>query len=314
MNLDFSNFSVLVIGDLMLDRYWHGTSNRLSPEAPVPIVKIEREDDRLGGAGNVALNLSKLKVNTSIIAIAGKDDNKVILKDLLINNNINSELIELDNFRTITKLRILSSNQQCVRVDFEDIIENNSIEYLKDVFTEFIQKVDLVVLSDYAKGTLFHAGEFIKIANQFSKPVIADPKGNSFLKYSGSTLITPNYAEFVAIVGPCSNELEIEEKAQRLILDLNLKALLLTRSEKGMTLFQKFKKPFHLNAIKKNVFDVTGAGDTVIATLAACMASGMVIEDAVKYSNIAAGFVVSMLGTTAITLDELKNEIYFQST
>ena len=307
MNLTTSE--ILVIGDVMLDRYWYGSTNRISPEAPVPIVNMISEEDRLGGAGNVAMNLSKLQAKAKIIGIIGDDENGKILKKLFLNNKILPNLITLPEFLTITKLRILSSNQQCIRVDFEKKNENSILDILIQKFNNELSTSKVVILSDYDKGTLNNSEKLIEIARNYNIPVVVDPKGLNFEKYKRATILIPNYSEFVAVVGKCINEAEIEYKAQNLINKLELEALLLTRGENGMTLFEQGEKPYHLDAVVQNVFDVTGAGDTVVATLSACLASGISLKESVKYSNIAAGIVVSKLGTSTISLDELQNEI-----
>ncbi len=307
-----NNSEILVIGDVMLDRYWYGVTNRISPEAPVPIVNMISEEDRLGGAGNVAMNLVNLNIQTKIIGLIGSDDNGAIVNQLLLSNNISSILIPLPEFVTITKLRILSSNQQCIRVDFEKKIVTYKLELLIEKISQEISNAKVVILSDYNKGTLLYSEKIIEIARVNNIPIVVDPKGLKFEKYRGATIITPNLSEFLAVVGKCDNEGEIETKAQHLINLLDLNALLLTRGEHGMTLFEKDMPPYHLSAVVQNVFDVTGAGDTVVATLSACLASNIPLRDAVKFSNIAAGIVVSKIGTTPVTLNELQNEIINQ--
>ncbi len=309
MNIHFPNFSkahVLVVGDLMLDRYWFGATSRISPEAPVPIVHINQSEERPGGAGNVALNLSSLLVDVNLMGIIGNDVEGELLERKLNVANIKTFLQRTSLLPTITKLRVLSQHQQLIRLDFEKKIQYDNQEKFLTQYQQLLEQNNIVVLSDYGKGTLNSVEDLIAAARKKNVPVLVDPKGNDFRRYKGATIITPNYKEFEAVVGHCHDEKEICQKGKKLIKDLQLKALLVTRGEHGMTLIQQDGDEFHLPAKAREVFDVTGAGDTVIAVLAATIAAGESFKDAVTLANLAAGIVVSRLGAATVSAPELR--------
>ena len=301
--------NVLVVGDLMLDRYWHGDTSRISPEAPVPVVKVGEIEERAGGAGNVALNVSSLGATASLMGFAGNDEPCEALEKLLKPAGIDCFFDKLNDVATITKLRILSRHQQLIRLDFEDGFENINATNLLDSFQKQLSNAGVVVLSDYGKGTLRQVQDFIQLARKENKIVLVDPKGSDFKKYHGATLITPNMHEFEGVVGHCDSDEDIVIKGQKLIVSLELEALLITRSERGMTLLQKGLPAIHLPTRAKEVFDVTGAGDTVISVLAAALAAGESFADATVLSNLAAGIVVSKVGTATVSMNELRQEI-----
>ncbi len=308
MNIEIPKFTeskILVLGDVMLDRYWHGNTSRISPEAPVPVVHVAGAEERAGGAGNVAINIASLGAQIILQGYIGEDEAGQVLTELLTNKNVTCELISLNDTPTVTKLRVISRQQQLIRLDFEDGFDNNQAHNLEKKFTEALDNVGAVVLSDYGKGTLRNSQTLISIARKKSIAVLVDPKGDDFEPYRGATIITPNLSEFEAVVGKCHNEQEIVEKAEKLIKDFELDALLVTRSEQGMSLIQKDKPAFHLPTRAQEVFDVTGAGDTVISILAASIATGQSLEQAMALSNLGAGVVVSKLGTAAVTVPEL---------
>ncbi len=308
MNIEIPNFKkskVLVLGDVMLDRYWHGNTSRISPEAPVPVVHVADAEERAGGAGNVAINIASLGANIILQGYVGKDEAGNVLQELLENKNVTCQLIALNDTPTVTKLRVISRHQQLIRLDFEDGFDNNQDAELEQQFSQSLKDVGAVVLSDYGKGTLRNIPSYIAVARQHAIPVLVDPKGNDFEDYRGATLITPNLSEFEAVVGKCHNEADIVTKAEKLIFELELDALLVTRSEQGMSLIQKDQPPFHLPTRAQEVFDVTGAGDTVISILAAGIATGQTLEQAMALSNLGAGVVVSKLGTATVTVPEL---------
>ena len=301
--------NVLVVGDLMLDRYWHGDTSRISPEAPVPVVKVDESEERAGGAGNVALNISALGANASLMGFTGDDEPCEALEKLLKPVGVNCFFDKLPGAATITKLRVLSRHQQLIRLDFEDGFETQKADNLLKSFQAQLSNAGAIVLSDYGKGTLRQVQEFIQLARKAGKVVLVDPKGSDFKKYHGATLITPNMHEFEGVVGPCIDDEEIVTKGQDLMTSLELQALLITRSERGMTLLQKDLPAIHLPTRAKEVFDVTGAGDTVISVLAASLAAGESFADATTLSNLAAGIVVSKVGTATVSMDELRREI-----
>ncbi len=309
---DFSQTKILVVGDLMLDRYWHGPTSRISPEAPVPVVKIEESEERAGGAGNVALNIAALNGIPSLVGLTGQDEAARILKNRLTHQGVNCQFVELEGCTTITKLRVLSRHQQLIRLDFEDgfLLDNgvhsDSGEYLLQAYQKQLDTHDVIIFSDYQKGTLRDLAKLIALAKEQNKKVIIDPKGNDFSIYQGATLLTPNLSEFEAIVGHCENDEQLVEKAEQLCQQLQLDALLITRSEKGMTLVQSNKHAVHLPTRARDVYDVTGAGDTVIATLAVAIAAGMDMVDATKLANLAASVVVGKVGTASVTVHELR--------
>ena len=301
--------NVLVVGDLMLDRYWHGDTSRISPEAPVPVVHVAQSEERAGGAGNVALNIAALGANASLMGFTGKDEPCDALENLLKPIGVKCFFDKLTDSATITKLRVLSRHQQLIRLDFEDGFETKNAENLLNNFEAELKNSSVVVLSDYGKGTLRQVQDFIQIARKAGKVVLVDPKGSDFTKYKGATLITPNMNEFEGVVGTCTDDDDIVSKGQNLMTSLDLQALLITRSERGMTLLQKDLPAIHLPTRAKEVFDVTGAGDTVISVLAASLAAGESFADATVLSNLAAGIVVSKVGTATVTMDELRQEI-----
>ena len=308
---DFSQVKILVVGDLMLDRYWHGPTSRISPEAPVPVVKIEESEERAGGAGNVALNIAALNGTPSLVGITGQDESASILKNRLTHQGVNCQFVELAGCTTITKLRVLSRHQQLIRLDFEDGFfgdgeHADSGEQLLQAYQAELAAHDVIVFSDYQKGTLRDLPELIALAKDQGKKVIIDPKGNDFSIYQGATLLTPNLSEFEAIAGHCENDEQLVEKAEQLRQELQLDALLITRSEKGMTLIEADKPAVHLPTRARDVYDVTGAGDTVIAALAAAVGVGMDMVDATKLANLAASVVVSKVGTATVTVHELR--------
>ncbi len=309
---DFSQAKILVVGDLMLDRYWHGPTSRISPEAPVPVVKIEESEERAGGAGNVALNIAALNGNTALVGLTGQDESASILKNRLTLQGVNCQFVELPGCTTITKLRVLSRHQQLIRLDFEDGFFSDdgehadSDEHLLAAYQAQLEAHDVVLFSDYQKGTLRDLPKLISLAKQQDKKIIIDPKGSDFSIYKGASLLTPNLSEFEAIAGPCDSDEQLVEKAEKLCRELQLEALLITRSEKGMTLIQADKPAVHLPTRARDVFDVTGAGDTVIATLAVAMGAGMDLVDATKLANLAASVVVSKVGTATVTVHELR--------
>ena len=300
-----SKSKVLVVGDVMMDAYMIGETRRVSPEAPVPVVEVIKEDEKVGGAANVALNISSLGAKSFLLGITGKDKTADNIKGILSHKNVDIFLKQINNIKTIKKLRIISRNQQLLRLDFEEpfIFEP---EILETEFKNLIKRVDAIIFSDYAKGTLKDIQRLIMISNKNKLPIVVDPKGNQFSKYKNATIITPNFSEFELVVGKCQSETDISIKGNQLIDDLNLKALLITRSEKGMTLIQKNCKSQNLHTLAKEVYDVTGAGDTVVASLGAALGAGISISDAAYLSNCAAGIVVGKLGTSTVEIDEIS--------
>ena len=304
---------VTVVGDVMLDRYWYGNSSRISPEAPVPVVKVERYESRAGGAANVAINLASLGITSDIIGIIGKDESGELLKGLLKQQDIEPRFIESPDLPTITKLRILSRHQQLLRVDFEEGYSSVDQGHLLQTLRQSLRDTKVVICSDYGKGALSSVSTMIKECRMQNIPVLIDPKGSDFTKYRHATLLTPNMSEFETVVGPVHSNTELEEKGFNLIKELELDALLITRSEDGMSLLVPGAKPLHIPTYAREVYDVTGAGDTVIATLAACLASGTDLPTACMIANRAAGIVVGKLGTSSVTPSELAEEIISHS-
>lgn len=304
---DFSKTRVLVIGDIMLDRYWHGPTARISPEAPVPVVNIHTSEERPGGAGNVALNIADLGAQATVLGLTGDDEPAGALEALLTARHVECRFLRVKQHATVTKLRIISRHQQLIRLDFEDGFEAADHRELFKRYAESLKAYRAVILSDYGKGTLTDVPELIRLARAAGVTVLIDPKGTDFSRYRGATVITPNQAEFEAVVGSCKNEVELIEKGERLIRDLELDALLITRSEKGMMLLRRAHSPLQLPTQAREVFDVTGAGDTVIATLAAGLAAGAGFEESTMLANLAAGIVVGKLGTATANVRELQN-------
>ena len=307
---EFDQASVLVVGDLMLDRNWQGRTSRISPEAPVPVVHVDGVEDRAGGAGNVALNIAALGSRVTVMGYVGKDDAATSLQGLLEEVGVSCQFEPLDDQPTITKLRVLSRHQQLIRLDFEKGFHDLPVEAMLASFKLALANHDVVILSDYDKGTLASVQQFILAAKAANKKVLIDPKGTDFKRYQGATLMTPNWSEFEAVVGPCKNDEELVSKGMDLLMDLQLDALLVTRGEKGMSLLQPGHAPIHLPTQAREVFDVTGAGDTVISTLAASLAAGASFSDATVLANQAAGLVVAKLGTATATQQELKATLH----
>lgn len=306
---DFTEANVLVVGDLMLDRYWYGNTSRISPEAPVPVVHVGETEERPGGAGNVALNISSLGASAKVIGLTGDDEASSSLEQCLAPRGVECCFEKLPGYATVTKLRILSRHQQLIRMDFEDGFCGYDPKGLLDRYQENLVNADVVVLSDYGKGSLQSIEQLIGLAKANNKPVVVDPKGTDFSRYRGATLLTPNLSEFEAVVGKCANDQEIEQKAEQLRRDLDLQALLITRSERGMSLIRADHKPIHIPTRAREVYDVTGAGDTVISVLAAAMAAGDDLPDAMHLANLAAGIVVGKLGTATVTVAELQRAL-----
>jgi len=306
---DFSTGRVLVIGDLMLDRYWYGGTSRISPEAPVPIVKVGDIEQRAGGAGNVALNIAALHGGVDLLALVGSDEPASTLSTILAGQNVECHFVAPEGCSTITKLRVISRNQQLIRLDFEEPFSKANSKQLFAQFQKQLANCDVVVLSDYGKGTLQNIPALISAASKAGKPVIVDPKGKDFSIYQNSTLIKPNQAEFETVVGSCDSEGDFMGKGQQLLGDINLDALLVTRSEKGMVLFQRDTDPYVQATHASEVYDVTGAGDTVIAALATALAAGSDLIQATKIANLAAGIVVRKLGTATTTVKEIQSEM-----
>lgn len=306
---DFTRARVLVAGDVMLDRYWRGPTSRISPEAPVPVVQVQATEARPGGAANVALNLAALGCAVSLIGVTGRDEPARVLREGMAGLLVDSDWIESPDKPTITKLRILSRNQQVLRLDFEEPLGSAGAfdrVRLLEGFRSRLAGTHLVLLSDYGKGTLSDVQQMIIAARRSGKPVLVDPKGSDYSRYRGASLLTPNVPELEAVVGRCPDEATLVEKGLALIQTLDLAALLVTRSEQGMTLLVPGEPALHLPAVAREVYDVTGAGDTVIATLAAAFAAGSSLSDAVRWSNVAAGIVVGKLGTATVSRSELR--------
>ncbi|HUH88436.1 MAG TPA: D-glycero-beta-D-manno-heptose-7-phosphate kinase [Pusillimonas sp.] len=295
---------VLVVGDLMLDRYWFGEVERISPEAPVPVVRVARREDRLGGAANVARNIVSLGARATLIGIVGDDEAGRQVDTLSRQEGIAARLVKDPVLPTTLKLRVMGRQQQLIRIDFEEAPAGNSLDQLHDEVAALINEHDMLVLSDYAKGTLARVEGLIQAAHRAKVPVLVDPKGHAYRRYTGADIITPNRAEMTEAVGRWSTENELEERAQRLRQELSLEALLVTRSEQGMTLFTTEGRA-HVDAQAHEVFDVSGAGDTVLAALAVTRAAGLPWVEAVKWANRAGGVVVGKLGTSVVTAGEL---------
>ena len=305
----FEKARVLVVGDIMLDRYWYGPTQRISPEAPVPVVKIQQDEDRPGGAANVALNIASLNGQVTLAGITGEDEAARTLENHLSAMKIDCQFIQSPLHPTITKLRVMSRNQQLLRLDFEESFADADKQPLIERTKALVAQHDLLLLSDYDKGTLSEVQALIKVAKAQGIPVLVDPKGSDFSKYRGATLITPNLSEFEAVVGHCKTETEIVSKGQALLKELDLTAMLVTRSEQGMTLLRHDHEEFHLPTQAREVYDVTGAGDTVIATLALAIAANAEFTQASALANIAAGIVVGKLGTSTVSETELNAEL-----
>ena len=295
---------ILVAGDVMLDRYWFGEVNRISPEAPVPIVRVERREERLGGAANVARNAVALGVETSLLGVIGEDEAGRNVETLLSEVGIRSYLNHDPSISTIIKLRVIGRQQQLIRIDFEEKPTEQILQDKLSRFNSLIAEHDVIVLSDYAKGSLVNVATMIQHAKQLGKYVLVDPKGSDYSIYRGASLLTPNKSELRQVIGSWKDEADLTSKAQALRKELNLGALLLTRSEEGMTLFSD-DEILHVPAMAREVFDVSGAGDTVIATVAAMLAEGKSLHDAVLIANRAGGIVVGKLGTATVTREEL---------
>lgn len=305
----FAEARVLVAGDVMLDRYWSGDTERISPEAPVPVVRVRGIENRPGGAANVARNVAALGARGVLLGLVGDDPEAGELRAQLAAAGSESRLHELAGERTITKLRVLSRNQQLLRLDFENGFATARSAELLQLLEPELAKAGVLVLSDYGKGTLADPAAWIAAARKAGVPVLVDPKGRNFGCYRGATLLTPNLAEFELVAGAHSSESDLTASAAAMVRDLELEALLITRGERGMTLVRASGEVLHLPARAIEVYDVTGAGDTVIATLAAALAAGSALADAVALANVAAGIVVGRLGAAAVSAAELAQAL-----
>lgn len=295
---------VLVVGDAMLDRYWFGAVERISPEAPVPVVRVEREEERLGGAANVALNVRSLGSQAALMSAIGDDREGARMLGLLARAGVRARVSTDAGVRTIVKLRVIGRAQQLVRVDFDQAPPQASLTDLFGAFEEEVRQCDAVLFSDYGKGGLSQLPRMIEVARGAGKPVLVDPKGSDYERYRGATVITPNRAELAHAVGAWRDEDTLRERAVALRQSIGVGAVLVTRAEEGMTLFDE-RGHLHVPTQAREVFDVTGAGDTVIATLATMMAAGVKLRAAVAHANKAAGIVVSRFGTASVTYEEL---------
>ena len=295
---------VLVVGDAMLDRYWHGAVDRISPEAPVPVVKVSREEERIGAAANVAYNVVTLGAQASFLGVVGDDEPGRRLEALLRETGIATHLKRDPGLRTTVKLRVIGRHQQLLRMDFENEPDHEALASQTEAFAQLLPAHDAVLFSDYGKGGLAHIGSMIRTARHSGKAVMVDPKGSDYSRYAGATVITPNRSELQQVVGAWRSDDELREKAQQLREHLRLDALLVTLGEDGMTLFDG-QAELHVHAQAREVFDVTGAGDTVIATLAALVAAGMSPREAVPLANKAGGIVVGKFGTATVSYEEL---------
>ena len=312
---DYSKARVLVVGDVMLDRYWSGPVPRISPEAPVPVVRVQRNEERPGGAANVALNLAALGARTRLLGVVGNDDPANILNRKLAEAGVTGQFLVTPKLPTITKLRVLSRNQQLIRLDFEEALDHAGAFDTDELMARFraaLPEVDVVVLSDYAKGTLGTAPALIEAAREAGKAVVVDPKGQDFTRYRGATCITPNLAELAAVTGPLADEAALQHEAGRQRAELAIESLLVTRSEQGMSLFQADREPLHFPTEAREVYDVTGAGDTVVAVLAASLAAGQDLTQAARLANFGAGVVVGKLGTSTVSPGELLRAVRAQ--
>jgi len=302
---DTSNARILVVGDVMLDRYWFGEVSRISPEAPVPVVKVERTEERPGGAANVARNCAALGARVALLSVVGADEAGQTLARLMSDSGIECSLHEDAKLSTTVKLRVIGRQQQLLRIDFENAPDHEVLQAKLADFESRLIACDVVILSDYGKGGLTHITEMIRLARAAGKRVLVDPKGEDYSRYAGATLLTPNRSEMREVVGRWQDDAELARKAMRLRDELQLEALLVTRSEEGMTLFAD-SGVAHEPALAREVYDVSGAGDTVIATLAVMLGSGLSMPQAMRQANLAAGIVVGKLGTATCSLEELK--------
>lgn len=300
-----ASLRILVVGDVMLDRYWFGEVNRISPEAPVPVVKVARKEDRLGGAANVARNCVALGAQATLIGLVGQDEAGQTIEVLCKEAGVVAQLCHDQEQPTIQKLRVLGRQQQLLRVDFENPPSATSLAQLAQTFTQQLALHDVVVFSDYAKGALTSIEPLIALAKQQHKPVLVDPKGDNYSRYYGASSITPNRLEMQQAVGSWQSEDELTQKAQQLRQQLGLEALLITRSEQGMTIYTETGRA-HTVAQAQEVFDVSGAGDTVLATLAVARAAGLSWNEAMYWANKAGSIVVGKLGTSTVTAEELR--------
>ena len=306
----FDAARVLVVGDVMLDRYWQGPAARISPEAPVPVVRVAEREDRPGGAANVARNIAALGAPCELLGLVGEDEAAQALRAGLAGvAGLTARLVTVPGLPTVTKLRVLSRHQQLLRLDFEQAFPASAAERLRAPFAAALDGVGAVVCSDYAKGALGDVASLIARARARDVPVVVDPKGRDFCRYRGATVLTPNQAEFEAVAGACRDDAELAARAEALRADLGLAALLVTRSERGMTLVEAGRPPLHLPTHAREVYDVTGAGDTVVATLAAALAAGETLRGAAALANHAAGVVVGKLGTASVSPAELARAL-----
>lgn len=301
----FRQARVLVVGDVMLDRYWFGDTERISPEAPVPVVLVGKEEERLGGAANVSRNASSLGAQVSLLGVVGDDESGQRIEKLLQKDGVKSHLQHDANLPTTVKLRVVARQQQLIRLDFEKAPTHEVLLNKFEQFQTLLPQVDAVVFSDYGKGGLTHITKMIAAAKAAQKVVLVDPKGDDFARYQGATIITPNRAELRQVIGRWSSEDELTQRAQELRQKLQLQALLLTRSEEGMSLYLD-GAVHHVRAQAREVFDVSGAGDTVIATMAVALAAGWAEKDAMNLANKAGGIVVGKLGTATVSVEELQ--------
>lgn len=295
---------LLVVGDVMLDRYWFGEVSRISPEAPVPVVRVERREERLGGAANVARNAVALGARAGLLGVVGEDEAGDQVQKMLTDLQVDSYLNRDSAVSTIIKLRVIGRQQQLLRIDFENPPTDTVLRDKLTQFNALLPQYDVVVLSDYAKGSLVNVADMISAARKAGKPVLVDPKGEDFTRYRGASVLTPNKAELRQVTGSWKSEEELTAKVHALRTSLELDALLLTRSEEGMSLYTS-EQVVHIPAVAREVYDVSGAGDTVIATLATMVGTGMPIADAVSIANRAGGIVVGKLGTATVTREEL---------
>jgi len=303
----------LVVGDVMLDRYWYGGTGRISPEAPVPVVRVEDQQERAGGAGNVALNLASVGCQVRLLGMSGSDDAGDALAAIFDKVDIDASLSRVDTHPTITKLRVMSRNQQLLRMDFEVDLQDADHAQLQKDFTDSLPNADVVVLSDYCKGTLPDPQFYIEAARSAGTPLLVDPKRVDLDAYRGASLLTPNMSEFESVAGACGEDEElIAQRGQQLLVDFDIESLLITRSEHGMLLLQKDRAAGKIAAQAREVFDVTGAGDTVVAIVAAVLGAGEDMESACNLANTAAGIVVGKLGTATVSPAELRSRYLVQ--